>query len=172
MLFCRSCVRAEITDNALVVRVTGAAPRLWRAPLAELANAALSIAPVTEGSKTFYRLMADKSGGADEIARFDNAKAAERAFITVSNRLLDGQRGVRQANRPLLLRLLIAFGKVILWFLFLFMIAFIAAQFFLKKHGIDPSMDGMRPPVQTQAPAQKSAPADGIAVPADQLFGQ
>lgn len=172
MLFCRSGVRAAITDDALVVRVTGAQPRLWRAPLSELANATLSISSVTEGGKTVYRLMIDKTGGADEIARFDDAKRAERAFITVSDRLLDGQQGVRHAKRPLIVRLLVAFGKVILWFLFLFMVAVIVAQFFLKSRGIDPSMEGVRAPSETAAPAQNSGPADGVAVPADQLFGQ
>lgn len=174
MLFCRSCVRASMTDDALVVRVTGDKPRLWRAPLADLANATLAIDTVVDGGKTFYRLMINKTGGSDEIARFADAKTAEQAFIAVSDRLLDGQQGVRHAKRPLIVRLLIALGKVLLWLLFLFMIALIAAQFFLKSRGIDPSMQGARDtaPTQATAPAAPAAPADGVAVPADQLFGQ
>lgn len=172
MLFCRSCVRASITDDALVVRVTGDAPRLWRAPLSEIANATLAIDTKVEGAKTFYRLMINKTGGVDEIARFGDAKAAERAFIAVSDRLLDGQQGVRHSKRPLIVRLLIAFGKVLLWFLFLFMIAVIAAQFFLKSRGIDTSLGTTPAPTQAEAPAAPAAPADGVAVPADQLFGQ
>lgn len=173
MLFCRSCVRASVTDDALVVRVTGAAPRLWRAPLSELANATLSIDTVTEGGKVFYRLLVSKAGGVDEIARFDDKKAAERAFITVSDRLLDGQQGVRHAKRPLILRLLVAFAKLVVWFLFLFMIAVIVAQFFLKSRGIDPSMGRAPAETQTAAPAAApQGPADGVSVPADQLFGQ
>ena len=174
MLFCRSCVRASIADDALVVRVTGNKPRLWRAPLGDLSNATLSIDTVTEGGKTFHRLMVNKTGGADEIARFDDAKAAERAFITVSDRLLDGQQGVRHSKRPLIVRLLISFGKVLLWFLFLFMIAVIAAQFFLKSRG-EPATIHLGAPTETAAPAAPATPAgpaDGVAVPADQLFGQ
>lgn len=170
MLFCRSCVRAAVTEDALVVRVTGTAPRLWRAPMSELANATLNITTVTEAGKTSYRLMVNKTGGADEIARFDDAKAAERAFITVSDRLLDGQQGVRVAKRGLFMRLLVATGKLLVWLLFLFMIAVIAAQFFLKSRGIETSMP-QAAGGEVHQTAKPSTPGDGVSVPADQLFG-
>lgn len=179
MFFCRSRVRAVVTDDALLVRVTGASPRLWRAPLAQLTAATLEIVTGTEKGKTVHRLMANTAGGSEEIARFDDAKTAERAFISVSDRLLDGQRGLRAARRGLFARLLIALGKVIVWLLFLFMIAVIASTLFLKSRGIDPSMPAPRAGQtnmgQTnmeQPGAPQAAPAAGVSVPADQLFGQ
>ena len=166
MLFCRSCTRAEVTEDALLVRVKGKAPRLWRAPLAELTHATLSVQPVTEGGKTTHSLLINKNGATDEIARFETAKDAERAFVIVSDRLMDGQRSVRSGKRPLIVRLFLVLFKVVLWFLFLLMLAVIAVQFFIgpRQAVVAPAGTAERPAVQ--------APASGVPLPADSFFGE
>lgn len=171
MLFCRSCTRAEIADDALVVRAGGAKPRLWRTPLGDLNHASLSVDTVTDAGKTWHRLLINKAGGSEEIARFDTAKDAERAFMKVSDRLLEGQQGVRARQRPFIWRVLVAIGKLVILSLFLYMVAVIVTQFFIGGQAVTPEatkqIEG-----QPQGSVAPAAPAEGVAVPADQLFGQ
>lgn len=176
MLFCRSCTRAAIADDALVVRAGGAVPRLWRAPLADLAHATLSVDSVTEGGKAWHRLLVNKASGSEEIARFDTAKDAERAFMKVSDRLLEGQSGVRARQRPFIIRVGIAMLKIVIWIAFLYMVALIVVQFFLGGRTVDtgtlPTGTKQVERPQQGGQAAPAAPAEGVAVPADQLFGQ
>lgn len=158
-------VTATVADHALVVRVGGDTPKLWRGSLSDVAAATLEVQESREGNAVVHRLLLIRSGGGtEEIARFKNKAEAQHAFDVVSDRLLQGVEHKERASRPFLLRVLFLLIKVALWVLFAGMILIIVAQLMLGGRGTPTAVTDGAPP--TTVPA---APA-GVPVPADQLF--
>jgi hypothetical protein len=170
--FRRSTVDATVADQALVVRVGGDMPRLWRGSLKDVSSATLEVQPVTEKGVQLHRLVLVQAGGAtEEIARFTRVQDARRAFAVVSRRLMRGIAAEETARRPFLLRLLIGIGKAVVWILFIFILLFTASSLYLKSRGLDSQVGAPSAPAASASAPGPAAPT-GVPVPADQLFGE
>lgn len=175
-LFCRSHVRAAVTNGALVVSIRGEHPRLWRADIAGLSGASLAIAEVeTPGRGVQYRLLLTRSGDApEEIGVFSSRPTAQKAFTVVSDALIKGDRVAQAQKAPWIFRFVYGIAKLVVLVLFIIMVLFIASWLYGIKHPeqMKASMQMQQRLMTGAAPAAAPAgPPQGVPLPADQLFG-
>lgn len=170
-------VTASVGDNMLTVRVEGDNPRLWRGALDK--TAALAVVEVSlEGRGVQHRLVLTRAGHApEEVASFPSREQAQDAFMTVSDAMMtgaaagpDAAKAAAVKKRPLLVRLVLALGKLVLWFLFLMMLLLIAIWLWASNNPRAAGEARERARAGVEQPAAPSGPPSGVPLPAEQAF--
>lgn len=164
-------VKAAFIGGALVIETLGQSPRLWRGALPDAGIATLEIAtPAVDDKNGQHRILlnAPSLGGAQEVAAFKTAEEARAAFAVIGDALM-GQGGAAAPAKPkrnFFVRLLIGFGKAMVWIVFLIILGFIFMTLAPKKAS---DKAASAPATTITAPTGNNVPA-GTPIPADKFF--